>query len=371
MASTKIIEFRAEFPFLHIPLQGLSNWKYLKTRCSFKSVLILFLLALVVFSCQSEVVEETLQDQEDVLMPNSELLNKMRSIVLNDGTRDDVLDNASCFSIALPVTIMFNASTIIIESSEDVMGLEVLFSEFEDDIDVEFVFPITIILNNYEDIVIENQQQLDVAIDDCLDNQDEIIDCIDFSYPISFLVYNSNFQVEDNVDVYSDEELYIFLENINENYDSGVLVVIDFSLSLVYTNGAVVEVVNNEALETEIYAAQNFCDDSETNCLNEEAIVEHLLECYWMTSSASVNEGFVFNFQDDQNVLVEGEGLYGVGIWMTYGNGDNEPTTVEISQFEGNLQIFNGTWTVVECSDTQMIFTLENGSEMILERECE
>lgn len=117
----------------------------------------------------------------------------------------------------------------------------------------------------------------------------------------------------------------------------------------------------------------NIVNDGCETC-SEEVVDNILQQCYWIPTSVGGDDnyiGFAFEFNDNQNLVVEGNGLSGVGVWMTYGNGNNNPTTVEVSQLEGNLQMFNGTWTVVACSESQMTFTLPNGSEMILDRECE
>ena len=129
----------------------------------------------------------------------------MRSTAANDGSVDDTMDAANCLSINLPVTIIVNGITITINTLEDLEFIQELFDEFDDDEDfLEFLFPITIILNDYTQIVIENQEQLENFIDECTDDNDDVIECVDFVYPISFSIYNSDFQIIDTVIIEND-----------------------------------------------------------------------------------------------------------------------------------------------------------------------
>ena len=115
---------------------------------NYKFALILSFFALLfVTSCQNEFLEETPQNQEETLVPDSPLTAVMRSTVTNDGTVDNILDESSCFTVNLPVTIIANGITITIDSLEDLEVIEEIFDEFGDDEDdLDFLFPITIIL---------------------------------------------------------------------------------------------------------------------------------------------------------------------------------------------------------------------------------
>ena len=58
--------------------------------------------------------------------------------------------------------------------------------EFDENEDIlDFIFPITIIFNDYTEVVIENEEQLENFITDCDDEvDDDVIECIDFVYQI-------------------------------------------------------------------------------------------------------------------------------------------------------------------------------------------
>jgi len=159
----------------------------------FNYLLILAFFALLSFtSCQDEILEVTETDEETLIAPNSTLANLMQYTVTNDGSVDNIMDNSNCFSVNLPVTIIVNDITITINTLEDLAFIEEIFDEFDSADDfLEFLFPITIILNDYEEIVIENESQLEAFIEACIDDEDDVIECIDFQYPISFSIYNT------------------------------------------------------------------------------------------------------------------------------------------------------------------------------------
>ena len=75
----------------------------------------------------------------------------MQSTVTNDGSVDDIMDDADCFSVDLPVTVLVNDLSITINTLSDLQLIEDIYNEFDTDEDsLEFSFPITIILYNYE-----------------------------------------------------------------------------------------------------------------------------------------------------------------------------------------------------------------------------
>jgi len=169
----------------------------MKTKLNY-TLLLAFFALLTFSSCQDEVIEITEPSENQVIAPQSTLANLMMSTSSNDGTIDDIMDSANCLSVNLPVTIIVNGITITITTEEDLDFIRDVFEEFSDDDDtLEFIFPITIVLNDHTEVVIENMDQLEDFIDRC-DNE-EVIECVDFVYPISFSIYNTDFQVIETV----------------------------------------------------------------------------------------------------------------------------------------------------------------------------
>ena len=62
-----------------------------------------------------------------------------------------------------------------------------------------------------------DHEKLENFIDECEDEVDEVIECIDFVYPISFSVFNSDFNIVDTVVIESDEAFYNFLDELEDD----------------------------------------------------------------------------------------------------------------------------------------------------------
>ena len=132
---------------------------------------------------------------------------------------------------------------IIVDSEEDFDTIEDIFDEFDDDIDeLDFIFPITIILSDFTEMYINNATELETLIDDCPgeNETDDDIECIDFQYPISYSVFNQNNELIETVTINNDQEHYDFIDNI----DDSDIVSINFPLTLILSDGSTVTVTN-------------------------------------------------------------------------------------------------------------------------------
>ena len=348
-------------------------------RLNFKNLLVLSLFAfLTVFSCQDEVFEET-QDQEQTLEPNSTVVNLMQATSSNDGTVDNLLDSTDCFSIELPVTIIANGITITISSLEDLELLEDIFDEFEDDEDLlEFLFPITIILNDYTEIVIEDEESLEDFIDQCtdVDDDEDIIECVDFVYPISFSIFNIDFDLIDTVTINSDEELYDFLDDL-EDSENAVIASLNYPVSLVYADGNTVTVNSNTELEAAINEAQEECDDDYDEECEIDDLDAYLQTCHWELdefAGVDVELDIDFYFEASGTVIVQNEDTAEVaeGNWNT--SETDEGIVLVLDGLDGFAGDFNGEWLLTDCEDYEFEFvsnTANAAVTMTLEKECD
>ena len=238
----------------------------------------IFLLVGILFftftACQDEVIEETPPNEQEIIQSDSNLATLMRSTSANDGSVDNLLDDSDCFTVNLPVTIEANGITLTIESLNDLSLLEAIFdANMNDEDNVDFLFPITIILNDFTEINIDSEEELENFIETCTVD-DDIVECADFVYPISFSIYNTSFQVIDTVVIDNDYELYIFLEGLENGNNGVILASINFPVSIQYTNGSTVEVNNNQELEDAINIASENCNNNEPlGCLETNDIV--------------------------------------------------------------------------------------------------
>ncbi|NND24816.1 MAG: hypothetical protein HKO00_02215 [Flavobacteriaceae bacterium] len=339
----------------------------------FKHLIILSLFALFTFtSCQNEVIEVT-DNSEETIAPNSAVANLMRSTASNDGSVDDVLDSANCISVNLPVTIIVNNITITINTLEDLEIIQELFDEYGDDEDVlEFLFPITIILNDYTPIVIENYEQLQNFIDECTDDND-VIECVDFVYPISFSIYNSDFQIIDTVIIENDEALYDFLEELENNPNGGaILASLNFPVSLVYANGDIVEVNSNQELEAAINAAEVECDDIVDVCHADE-VAMYLTDCFWRIAAYNNDNNLddyeLYFGEDGLLTIIAGNNVVYNGNWSL-----DETDAGLVLVLDTDWQDLNGNWLIVDCDDDRFELIQETTgaiAEVVIERECE
>ena len=262
----------------------------MKTKINYLFAFFLFAL-FALTSCQDEISQIEDPNEQETIVPNSTLANLMSRTSANFGAADDILDGASCFSVALPVTIVLSDITIIIETQADLEELEDLLDDVNIDDDIlDFVFPITIIFSDYSQIVIANEDEFQNFIDQCIDDETDVIECVDFVYPISFSVFNSSFNLVDTVVINDDEALYNFLNEL-ENDENALIVSLNFPVTIEYANGETIEINSNEELANAIEAAEQYCDDE---ICNEDEVLLNLIECPW--------EVFLYTNNDLENL---------------------------------------------------------------------
>ncbi len=339
-------------------------------------LLVFFLFALLSFTaCQDEATEVDNPNEQETIVPNSTLANLISNTSANFGTADNILDGSSCFSVELPVTIIVSDITIVIATEADLEQLEDLFADLNDDDDfLDFVFPITIIFSDYTELVIENENQLEDFITDC-EVEDDFIECVDFVFPISFSIFNSEFVIIETVVIENDEALYMFFDDLEDN-DNALIVSLNYPVTLEYADGETLEVNSNEELSEAIEMAEEYCDDEEEDDCVEEEIVELLVECPWEVflytndDIENIDGPYIFNFNEDGSMVIEGI---------------NDPytTTWELTETDNGLELNIGTfyyyeaqfgnWLVVQCDDDEI--KLEHltvdGTGLFFEQDCE
>ena len=120
--------------------------------------------------------------------------------------------------------------------------------------------------------------------------------CIDFRYPISFSIYNTEFQITETIFFENDETLYYFLDSIQETTEENVLPSLNFPVTMVYTDGSIIDVFTNQELENVINEVGNDCDNDSLS-----------LECIEVSTISLCdenNDGYeVFNLYDGLNTL--------------------------------------------------------------------
>ena len=337
-------------------------------------IFLLFMMALLgFFSCQEEETNIDNPSEQETILANSSLSSLMTMTSSNDGSADDILDGSSCFSVELPVTIVVGDATYVIETLEDLEELETLYNNISNSDVMDFVFPITIIFSDYSEVTIENEDQLTNYITNCNAEENDIIECVDFVYPISFSVFDSAFSLTETVVINNDEELYVFLEDLEDD-DNALIVSLNFPVSLEYANGDVVEVNSNQELAEAIELADDDCNEEENNC-TEVQISPILQECPWNFTdgnNAYANLQMVF-YENGELQITEGDTTSFIGGFYNLSSTDNGLmlTISELTSFQDDL---GGEWLIVDCgesSDDNPELTITRGDTTLqLQQDC-
>jgi len=335
-------------------------------------------MALLFNSCQEEF-EEVGSDAQETLEADSSTAQLMINTASNDGSFDNIVDEASCIAVQFPYTVEIAGIQITIDSIEDLRLIEEIFDEFDDDEDIlEIIFPITIILADFTEVVIENKEALRELAAECLEGgDDDDIECIDFVYPITLFTFDIDGQQAGSVTVNSDMELRRFFNDREE----GEIISIDFPVTLKKFDGTEVQVSTNAELARVLEAAKDECDEDDDDDFNdddfdEEHFVEYLTECPWQIrelrrsgiDNIEQYPGAMLDFMENGEVALTGM-MNGdvLGSWSF--EFTDEGPKVELDF--GMLMDFNLVWFVYEIGEDKIKFYSDNDNKIILKRRCE
>ncbi|MEN8797814.1 MAG: hypothetical protein ABF293_01115 [Flavobacteriaceae bacterium] len=319
-----------------------------------------FSLALLNTACRSEESELIEAPQNESLEANSRIADLLQRTALNDGSDDNIIDNASCLDIELPVTVNVNGLDIIVDSEEDLELIEDIFDEFDDDIDeLEILFPITIVLADFTEVTINNFDELEDLAEDCAgeNEDDDDIECADIQYPVEASIFDTNEELIGTISIDDDKELYLFIEDL----DDTEIVTIGFPISVMLSDGTVIEASNLDDLEEILDNADDDCDEDDDNDYNDddcencntELLTDVLTSCDdWYVDKLERNDmdledeytGFFFSFTESGDIEVtDGVDIF-QGSWMSDGTGSNIVVTINVPE----LPDFNDEWMLHE-----------------------
>ncbi len=317
-------------------------------------------LMLLNTACRSEESEFIEAPQNESLDANSRVADLLQRTAQNDGSDDNILDNASCLDIELPVTVDVNGLEITVDSEEDLELIEDIFDEFDDDIDeLELFFPITIILADFTEVTINNFDELEDLAEDCVgeNEDDDDIECADINYPVVASIFDTNNELIGTISIDDDEELYLFIEDLDDTQ----IVTIGFPISVTLSDGTVVEASNLDDLEEILDDADGDCDEDDDNDYNDddcencntELLTDVLTSCDdWYVDKLERNDmdlddeytGFYFSFTESGDIEVtDGVDIF-QGSWSSEGSGNNIVVTINIPE----LPDFNDEWMLHE-----------------------
>lgn len=342
---------------------------------------ILLIFSIALFSCRTEEME-IIEAPEETTGINSTVANLLLRTATNDGSYDNILDGASCFNIKLPVTVIANGIEVVIETENDIDIIEDIFDEFTDDIDsLEIIFPITIVLDDYTEVVINSQAELNAAAFNCPSDGDDDIECIDIQYPITASIFNQNNELIDTIVINNDEELFDLLDDIDED----IIISFDFPITVTLADGTMIQIENFIELENVIISAIDSCDEDDDNDPNDDdcdgcttqQLIDTLTECSdWMVDKLERNDedlednyvGYEFNFDAGGGITVDYNGMTYNGTYSSNGDGNNITVTIN----SPDLPDFNDDWNLheIEIDDTPHVDLRRGDDRLRFKSDC-
>lgn len=307
----------------------------------YKTTLVL-LLAVFFLSCQNEEVVIN-NPEENTLSTASTLAGLVAQVTLNDGSEDNIIDNSSCVSIVLPVTVIVNGQELVISTEDDYKLIERVFDESADDVDeLVIIFPIKVVLPDFSELELNNYDELEDLVEDCLEGGDDLdIECLDFKYPINISVYDSASQTTNVVEISNDQDLYEFLSSA-EDY---LLFTINYPVTLILSDSSELEVNSNLELELIIDEVEDSCDEDDDSDYSDDDIDNTefnmtLLNSAWLVTyhfdEEDLTQEFmdmIFVFKPEEVVQVFTDLAIYEGEWDSYGDDGTIELEFDFSDF--------------------------------------
>tara|TARA_R110002050_G_scaffold16719_1_gene50525 strand:+ start:179439 stop:180509 length:1071 start_codon:yes stop_codon:yes gene_type:complete len=328
----------------------------MKNSNGFVSFLLLLLIMLIT-SCRQEESQFEGIPPEERLQLGSNVANLLIRTTMNDGSIDNIIDNASCISVKLPVNVIVNSTPVEVLSSEDFDLIQDIFDESDTDEDtVEIQFPATIIFSDYTEVPVLNADDFQVFVANCggEDQNDDDIECVDLQYPIVISLVNTASGMIDTVTLVNDKKLFRFVKDLEEND----VVTINFPVTVILSDGNEVAAVDQNQLENTIETYKDSCDENDNNDFDVNCAactIEDLLDLWSSCSEWKVDKLFrdtnslqnqykdySFNFLDDGSVIASSDSDTFLGTWVASGTGNNITVVVDFL----NLPDFNGSWNL-------------------------
>ena len=339
-------------------------------------------------SCREEVTIDVSSQNDPAIKANTELAGLMQRTALKDGSKDNIIDKANCFTIELPVTVIANGTELLISTEDDYDLIEDIFDEFDDDADeIEILFPITIVFNNFNEETITNQDDFNNFRNGCNgeNEHDDDIECLDFQYPISASIFDTSTEQTDRITINNDKEMHDFIEDLDDNDIANIT----FPITVFLFDGTEINITSLNELENVINNAEDDCDEdddydyNDDDCIGctQQQVLDILTTCSdWTVDKLELNDisdlednyvGFTFNFLNNGTISIqEGANNYS-GTWSSSGMGQNINIVINIS----GLSDFNGNWNLHEIqngiSESKVDLRRGNDDRLRFESTCD
>ena len=356
----------------------------MKIKINKSHFLLIFMLLALVSSCRTEDDLSIDPPEEASITPNSTIANLMARVATNDGSSDNIVDFNSRISIQLPITVTVNGVVIEIVDENGFQEIEDILDFFNLDFDAIVIsYPITVILPNYTNVVVNSDSELqDLNLGGGNNEDDDDIECIDLQYPIVISYFDEITELASTVTIINDNQLFDFIEDL-ENY---VAVTINFPITVIFADSTTQTINSIQDLENVIETADNSCDEDDDNDFDDDdcdscttSDLDMLFaDCTeWTILDLERNDidlegnyiGYTFTFASDGTIsVVEGTNTF-IGTWQSIGLGNDIVFIINII----GLNDFNGTWDLDEYEQEpgEAEFELSMGEDsLIFESDC-
>lgn len=334
---------------------------------------------LLLLGCQSEINQISDNSPEaEPIAPNSTTAQAMKKAAALDGSSDNIIDGTSCLSVVYPVNVIVNGISVTISGKSDLSIIEGIFDlDIEDDDTLEIEFPITVRNQEHIILVINNEIELEAAAASCEEGGvDFDNECIDFSYPLTFFVFNTISESTSRVIINNDKDLYIFVNGFND--DS--IVSLDYPVTLIKHDNEIITVNNNIELTTAIESADEGCDEDDDNNFEDDDFEEgefeaFLKQCPWEIKKFKRNDAnlpfskWSITFYEDGTLqILDDKEVSGIdGNWTV--NFMEEGTYLKLDI--GTVPEFSFEWKVNKVDDNTIFVYSSPGDFMKLDQKCE
>ena len=312
------------------------------TAISFKLAVIFYLLFMLA-SCQEEIVPEV-EIGQDGITYTDEIAELIAGIATRDGSPDNIIDRSSCTTVKFPISGILEDEELVFNSLDDVLSIGVQVLE------IDWIFPIQMILYNHTDVMVLDEDMLDDIQDACEEGgSDADNECIDFIYPFTVSVFNELTEKVDTQVLSSDKAVFEIFSSEN------LITNITYPVSLIDSNGTLYNVTNNQELVTVIHQAPE-CDEEDIIEFEEQfenEINDLLLSTSWSvttytegsTDKTSLFSGYTIQFNEDNTLLASGtEDI--TGNWEVELLETSKSLSIEFDTDNESFLLLNENWNI-------------------------
>tara|TARA_R110000868_G_scaffold411545_2_gene705227 strand:+ start:1208 stop:2260 length:1053 start_codon:yes stop_codon:yes gene_type:complete len=318
---------------------------------------------LTLTSCQDEIDTENGQNP-NTNNSDSQTASNLERTSMYDGSFDDFLDGVSCSSILLPVVATVNGQQISIITQSDYQTVLNILGQFTNDNDtVTLQFPLTVRLSNYTEVVVENQGEYNAIIDACNALEaagKNAISCLNIDFPITILTYNLNLEQTGSVVIETEQQLYAYMNNMNNTE----LFAVNYPITATLSDNTSVSITSDLDLQSSI----NNClgiESAEAEAENQANNLETILVDGMFKVESFVNSGvntannyanYTIDFANNLSIVAKNTAnATAQDIQGTYEVTSETEVFLNIT-FSGNatFNLLNNKWEVTSFSNSSI-----------------